>query len=277
MALFKFRQGEDSSQPAPAQSVEVLRQRAKHRLIGAVVLVAIGVVGFPLLVDKQPRPMSVDLPIDIPDKNKTKPLTLPAAGAAPAAESVAAKSLEPKPVDNKPAEKADVKPETKPLPASSSVVPPAASLSSQEAIEPKSPAKVEPKAEAKVEAKPEPKTEAKVEAKPAAKPADKAADKPADKSTDSGSRAQALLEGKDPAKAETRLVIQVGAFDDAKKVADVRAKLERAGLKTYTQVVETKDGKRTRVRLGPFATKAEADKAADKIKKLDLPASILTL
>ena len=281
MALFKFRQGEDSSQPAPAQSVEVLRQRAKHRLIGAVVLVAIGVVGFPLLVDKQPRPMSVDLPIDIPDKNKTKPLTLPAAGATPASEAVAAKAVEPKPADKMPAEKADVKPEAKPLPAASSVVPPAASLSSQEAIEPKSPAKVEPKAEAKTEAKvetkPEVKAEAKVEAKLAAKPAEKAADKPADKSTDSGSRAQALLEGKDPAKVETRLVIQVGAFDDAKKVADVRAKLERAGLKTYTQVVETKDGKRTRVRLGPFANKAEADKAADKIKKLDLPASILTL
>lgn len=273
MALFKFRQGEDTSQPAPAQSVEVLRQRAKHRLIGAVVLVAIGVVGFPLLVDKQPRPMSVDLPIDIPDKNKTKPLTLPAAGAAPAAEAVAAKAVEPKPLDNKPADKADAKPEAKPLPAASSVVPPAASLSSQEAIEPKSPAKVETKAEAKTEAK----AEAKGDAKPAAKPAEKAADKPADKSTDSGSRAQALLEGKDPAKVETRLVIQVGAFDDAKKVADVRAKLERAGLKTYTQVVEAKDGKRTRVRLGPFANKAEADKAADKIKKLDLPASILTL
>jgi DedD protein len=31
------------------------------------------------------------------------------------------------------------------------------------------------------------------------------------------------------------------------------------------------------VRVGPFPTKAEADKAAAKIKKLDLPAAILTL
>jgi DedD protein len=57
----------------------------------------------------------------------------------------------------------------------------------------------------------------------------------------------------------------------------VRQKLERAGLKTYTQVAETKDGKRIRVRVGPFATKAEAEQAASKIKTLDLPASILTL
>jgi DedD protein len=57
----------------------------------------------------------------------------------------------------------------------------------------------------------------------------------------------------------------------------VRLKVERAGMKTYTHVVETKEGRRIRVRVGPFANKAEADKAAEKIKKLDLPAAILTL
>ena len=73
------------------------------------------------------------------------------------------------------------------------------------------------------------------------------------------------------------MVVQVGAFADADKAREVRQKLEKAGLKTYTQVAETKDGKRIRVRVGPFATKAEADKAASKIKTLDLPAAILTL
>ena len=42
-------------------------------------------------------------------------------------------------------------------------------------------------------------------------------------------------------------------------------------------MADTKDGKRTRVRVGPFATKADAEKAASKIKSLDLPAAILTL
>jgi DedD protein len=41
--------------------------------------------------------------------------------------------------------------------------------------------------------------------------------------------------------------------------------------------VETKDGARTRVRVGPFGDKAEAERAAAKIKALDLPASILVL
>ena len=48
-------------------------------------------------------------------------------------------------------------------------------------------------------------------------------------------------------------------------------------MKTYTHVAETKEGRRIRVRVGPFATRAEADKAAGRIKELDLPAAILTL
>jgi DedD protein len=57
----------------------------------------------------------------------------------------------------------------------------------------------------------------------------------------------------------------------------VRSKLEQAGLKTYTQVVD-KDGKSTtRIRVGPFETKEDADKAAARIRKLDLPAVILKL
>jgi DedD protein len=79
------------------------------------------------------------------------------------------------------------------------------------------------------------------------------------------------------AEAEGRFVVQVGAFSDVTKAREARLKVEKAGLKTYTQVAETKDGKRIRVRVGPFASKAEAEKAASKIKTLDLPAAILTL
>ena len=57
----------------------------------------------------------------------------------------------------------------------------------------------------------------------------------------------------------------------------MRRKLEKAGLKTYTHVAETKEGKRTRVRLGPFATREEADKAADKAKQLEFTPAVLTL
>lgn len=74
-----------------------------------------------------------------------------------------------------------------------------------------------------------------------------------------------------------RYVVQVGAFVDAALAQEVRVKVERTGLKTYTHFAETKEGRRTRVRVGPFATKAEADRAAEKIRRLELPATVLSL
>ena len=94
-------------------------------------------------------------------------------------------------------------------------------------------------------------------------------------------KAQALLDGKDPAKAAAppapRYTVQVGAFADAQKANEARTALEKAGIKTYTQVIGTADGKRTRVRAGPWEDRAEAEKTAEKIKKLNLPAAVLIL
>ena len=89
MPFFKFRRRDAASGAAAgsavqAQSVEVLRKRARHRLMGASVLVLLGVVIFPMLFDTQPRPVAVDIPIEIPGKNSVKPLVVPAPGVATA-------------------------------------------------------------------------------------------------------------------------------------------------------------------------------------------------
>jgi len=264
MAFFKFRKSGDDKSATPAQpeSVEAMRRRAKFRLIGAAVLVLMGVVGFPLLFDTQPRPIPVDIPIEIPGKGTVKPLVIPAPADATAPASVSVASA---------AEK----------------VAAAASLAPKEEILPskQAPALVEQAPEAiKNEAKPDLKPEVKAEARPPAKVEAKPAPK-APSASDGGARASALLNGKratladksSGAEYQGRVVVQVGAFADVAKAREVRVKLEKAGLKTYAQVAETKDGKRIRVRVGPFASKAEAEKAASKIKALDLPAVILTL
>lgn len=252
MSFFNFRRGGSSAAPtaasaAQAESVEVMRKRAKHRLIGAAVLVLIGVVGFPLLFDTQPRPIPVDIPIEIPAKGTVKPLVIPVP-TAPAEKVTDAASLAPK----------------------EEILP---SIQVPDIVETAPTAiKKEAKPDAKAEPKPEPKVEPKIASKVAV-------------ASDDASRASALLNGKTPppaakavvAGAEGRVVVQVGAFADAAKAHEVRLKLEKAGLKTYTQVADTKDGKRTRVRVGPFVSRAEAEKAASKIKTLDLPAAILTL
>jgi DedD protein len=275
MPFFNFRRGgPPSANAAPAsqpESVEVIRKRARHRLIGAAVLVLAGVVGFPLLFDTQPRPVAIDIPIEIPGKTTVKPLALPSrdaasapvaaatpataavapASAAAAARVAAASSLTPR------EEIVTERPVAAPTPAT----PP------KPAVVASAPARPAPAASTPAK----PPLPPKPEVKPAPKPA----------AADDGARAKALLDGKPPAAAtaaeEGRMVVQVGAFSDVVKAREARLKLEKAGLKTYTQVAETKDGRRIRVRVGPFATRAEAEKAASKIKTLDLPAAILTL
>jgi DedD protein len=76
------RQAPAATPDAPADLVQQARTRARRRLIGAVVLVAIGVIGFPILFETQPRPIPVDIPIEIPRKENAPPLLMPSARPA---------------------------------------------------------------------------------------------------------------------------------------------------------------------------------------------------
>ncbi|HEX7439431.1 MAG TPA: SPOR domain-containing protein, partial [Caldimonas sp.] len=91
-------------------------------------------------------------------------------------------------------------------------------------------------------------------------------------------RAKALLEGKPaPAGEGGRFVVQVGAFAEVESARETRTKVEKLGLKTYTQVAQTSSGSRIRVRIGPFGTRAEADVALAKARAAGLSAVVLTL
>lgn len=248
MAFFKFRlPGQATGEPqgntsnTPAESVDAMRRRARHRLIGASVLVVLGVVGFPLLFDTQPRPVSVDIAVDIPDRATAKPL-VDTSTPKPLSASAGLDAKEEVVPDAKPEVKAEARPE--PKTSAQAEVKPEAAVAAAAAV-----AAVAPKAETK----PEPaKAEAKTDAKPAAKPAD---------SKETGAR----------------FVVQAGTFSDEVKLRETRSKLEKAGITTYTQVIEGKDGRRVRVRVGPFSNRDDADKVARKIKQLSLQPQVLTL
>lgn len=248
MAFFKFRFSDrhasaEAVSSGTNQNIDEVRRRARYRLIGAVVLVLIAVVGFPLVFDTQPRPVSVDTPIVIPDRQTVAPLT--SSAEVPAAHAPA-----------------------KPLKT------PHEALSTHAGLDP-SEQVVAPTA-------PVAKPVEKVKDKPAEKPKDKAdaahAKADADGKTKSKSetdKAKSLLEGKSA--ASERVIIQVGSFTDAAKLREVRQKLEKSGFKTYTQVVD-KDGKpTTRVRVGPYDNRDEAEKVASRIRKLDLSPVVLKL
>lgn len=78
------------------------------------------------------------------------------------------------------------------------------------------------------------------------------------------------------ARAETALAggeqfyFQVGAFSDPAKVKEVTGKLKSAGLPYYTESVPVTKGQATRVRVGPYADRAAAEKAAEQVKTLGL-------
>jgi DedD protein len=310
MAWFKFGKKDDSAQDAPfrargkarlsaqapTDSVEAMRQKAKFRLIGSVVLVLAGVVGFPMLFDSQPRPVAVDIPIEIPDKAKSKPLTVPT--NTPSSPAPAAVVEDKASLSGKEEIIASGQPAANPASAAKPLV--AASTGAADAAKAK--AKLAEKAAADKAAFDKAATDKSSTEKSAADKAAadklaaekakeakakaaeaKAAEADKAKAALEASRAKALLDGKPAeakpaAAAETgRFIVQFGAFTDVAKSREVRQKVEKAGLKTYSQIAKTADGDLIRVRVGPFGTKDEADKAAAKIKALGLPASILTL
>jgi DedD protein len=263
MAFFKFRfpgqaeQAATSIDAVPAgtgETIEVVRRRARHRLIGAVVLVLGAVIVFPVLFDTQPRPVAVNTPVLIPDRQSAQPLD---AATVPQR----------------------VQPAQPNLPASAGLD------AGEQAVMATKPSQA-PASQAEPAAAPEtPKPVAQAVAVPSAPPAP--ADKPApvrppkaaqaDKPKDDGSRAKSLLDGK-PLATAGRHVIQVGAFSDTSKVREVRQKLQQAGVTTYTQVITSNDGRTTtRVRVGPFDSREEADKVAERVRKLGLSPAVLKL
>ena len=68
--------------------------------------------------------------------------------------------------------------------------------------------------------------------------------------------------------------INVGLFADSGNADRVLTRLIDAGLPAFIQVVDSPNGQRTRVRVGPFASRALADDAAARIRALGLDAVV---
>lgn len=257
------------------------KKRARRRLVGAVALALAAAVGLPMLLDSEPRPLTGDIAIQIPSKEKAPALPMPAA-PVPAADSVDQDEeiIAPPPVA--PA----------PRPAVTPVEAPAVKTVNVDKEAGPKPVKPEPKvAEHKpepkpVEHKPEPKpVERKVADKPAEKPAAKKLEEkpepkpPAPKPKDSeAARALALLEGKPVAKADThprteekaeanqRFVVQVAALATQEKVDELQARLRAGGISSFTK----KSGALIKVQVGPFGSREEADRTKAKLGSLGL-------
>ena len=257
----------------PIDPVLPEKQRARRRLVGAVALVLAAVIGLPMVLDPEPKPLAADISIDIPSKDKGKP----ASSVAPAAALDKREEI--------------VTPDLPPAPA----VPAAATAAvkaeegakAEAAAESRAPAanvtpSVTPSDAKPSEVKPEAKAVAKADSKPEARA--EAPKKPEARSTDEA-RARALLEGRhDAAGAEKlsnasekpeRYMVQVAALASQDKVNELQSRLKAAGIKSQTQKVATQSGERIRVRVGPVQGRAEAEKMRARLNKLGLNGTLV--
>lgn len=80
-------------------------------------------------------------------------------------------------------------------------------------------------------------------------------------------RAEAILKGDAPAGGES-FVVPLGAYANPDNVKQLQAKLARAGVKSFTEPVKSGSTAQTRVAAGPYASRAEAESARDKLAAL---------
>ncbi len=239
MAFFKLHKGAPKhrvtarSAPSTLGSVEALRRRARHRLMGATILVALGVAGLPRLFDSEPRAISPNVPITIRNPSRTTAVT-PMPVTPPPAASMVLESAEG--TREIPAPPRPTQPVSAPI--TSGNVPLGRPVSSL----------------------PSPKIRNKDKNRPRSEP------EPAGKSDNKLDK---------PDKSPKPFIVHVGTFTNFSKAHAVRVKIESAGFKTYTQIIERKQEKRVLVRVGPLKSRSEADAAAARVRRLDLSANVL--
>ena len=252
LSIFE-RRGESAprsgSASAPVDAVTQARVRARRRLIGALVLVVVGVVGFPLLFETRPRPIPVDIPIEIVPKDGAAPLAMPPVRAITPAVGLAV------PATDGPAASAP------PMGGAAASAAPSSPLAEASGVATAPSSAAAPVAKV---VKPAPAGAPPAPAEPTA-------------TTAQAEPAHAKPTPSKPVASAARFVVQVGAFADAGAARQTRLKAEGLGLKTYTQVASTPAGNRIRVRLGPFATRDEAERALSKARGGGLSAVVLTL
>ena len=224
-----------------------LKKRARRRLVGAVAFVSVVAVVLPIVMDHEPRQVVQDVEIRIPGQNE-KPFA-PKFAATPSE----------KPAE-KPVEAAEAK----------LVVPPTARVVEA----------AKDKAADKPIDKPVEKTPVKVEKAPEKAPEKvpaKLAEKPVIKNDDA-KRAAAILGGQSaeakPVATSGEYLVLIGAFSNEANVKNLKAKLGEQGIKTFSEPLETPQGKKTRVRAGPFASREAAEKALEKMQKIGVSGAI---
>lgn len=282
--------------------LQIDRRRARRRLVGAIALAVGAVVFLPMIFDSEQKSTETPLSVRMPDKDSpfTPNISEPPAqggasnsAAQPAAQSAAQPAAQPAAVPTGPAESVSgtqaspnaVAPaDSAPLSSPQSATPGASSALSPGAAPPSSSSASSGNAVPLAGAKQRP--QATLESSEKVDPERPNFAKPAEKDDP---RAVAALEGKviDPTPSKSAgasnagsYAVQIGAFSTSdrvkERVKELRDKLTAAGLRTYTEDLATPQGERTRLRVGPYASRDAAEKAREKVRSAGLDGTIIS-
>lgn len=78
------------------------------------------------------------------------------------------------------------------------------------------------------------------------------------------------------APAAEKFAVQVAALSTAAAAKDLVARLKKGGFAAYIEAVSTASGTLHRVRVGPFASRDEAQRAAEKVKAAGHRATVVS-
>ncbi len=250
----------DHDATAPLDPAQAAKTRARRRLIGAIALALAAIVFIPMLFDRSPAPPVDDIAVQIPDRDRPFEGRKDVPDAkTPLQPSTALPGAVTPPAVTPQAPAAEAPRDTIPVTAPDPVVKPAEKVAEKPAEK-----SVSTKVAEKVE---------KAAPKPVEPPVAASSDDP---------RAMAALEGKsttsatEPASSKG-FAVQVAAFSIADKAKNMREQLAGNGLKAYTESLNTAQGPRTRVRLGPFPSREAAEKARQKLRTMKLDGSVVAL
>lgn len=241
-----------ASEKAP-DNAEQLRRRANRRLLGASVLLLIAIIAVPMFLEREPPPLPDNVDVRIPPVEGTKfEPKFPTSGDSK-------KAIE---------KAAEIPAITEPTGAQAAVaaVAPAAPAVAP-VVTPPTPAKAATVPEKAAAAVPAP-----AKAAPD-KPAAAAATKPALKAPEKTAAKPAAEAERKPG----QLVVQVIAVRDPAVAKQMFDKAKSLKFPVYTEKIDVSNGVVTRVRVGPYANKQQAEAARGKLAQAGFEAKVITL
>ncbi|MCZ7562242.1 MAG: SPOR domain-containing protein [Burkholderiaceae bacterium] len=153
-------------------------------------------------------------------------------------------------------------------PAEVAVVPPVEPMAPEKDAaapdEAPKPSAVEPKPEAVPKSQPAPKVQAAPKTEVAPKP-------------QAAAKTEAAPAPASAPKSAAHFAVQLGAFANAGSARAQADKARKAGVRVYTETVKTAQGERTRVRVGPFASREDAEQARTRLKSIGVESAVVPL